>query len=83
MHTPRHSIVHANYLSLKKDLGMDRSLCYKLWTAFSRSVDEATRFILKSNLSDTGAEHAVLLALRLDIGLWYVSFNSMNVATLF
>lgn len=45
-------------------------------------MDEATRFILKSNLSDTGAEHAVLLVLRLDIGLWYVSFNSINVATL-
>lgn len=54
---------------------MDRSLCYKLWTAFSRTVDEATQFILKSNFSDTGTEHAVLLVLR----LWYVSFNSVNV----
>lgn len=61
---------------------MDRSLCYKLWTAFCRSVDEATQFLLKSNVFDTSTEHAVLLVLRLDIGLWYVSFNSINVAAL-
>lgn len=61
---------------------MDRAPCYKPWTAFSRSVDEATPFFLKSNFSDRGTEHAVLLVLRPDNGLWYVSFNSLNVVAL-
>lgn len=37
---------------------------------------------MKSNFSDIGTEHAVLLVLRPDIGLWYVSLNSINVAAL-
>lgn len=45
-------------------------------------MDEATQLFLKSGFSDTSTEHAVLLVLRPDNGLWYVSFNSLNVATL-
>lgn len=37
---------------------------------------------MKSNFSDIGTEYAVLLVLRPDIGLWYVSLNSINVAAL-
>lgn len=84
-HTPWHSIFHANYLPRRKGLGIGRSLFYKLWTAFSRSVDEATQFFLKSNFDDTVLFEKQLCCApcpQAGYWVWYVSFNSMNVAAL-